>query len=274
MKIFLDSANIEEIEKAYAVGADGVTTNPSLLKQALAELKKGRKKPNIEEYLSEILIMAKGTPVSLEVGALDYEGMVKEGTALYEKFNQFANNVVIKIPISTSLNGKTKLTDGLRAIRTLAQARIPVNCTLVFTPEQALLAAKAGATYVSPFAGRVDDYIRGVHGIGFEKADYFPSEGIRKGDARIQDNGIVSGADLVKQCALIMKQYNFKTQVLAASIRNPRQLREVALAGAHIATVPFDVLQQVLIHAKTIEGVKKFSDDLPSEYAKIARSRK
>ena len=151
---------------------------------------------------------------------------------------------------------------------------MPVNVTLVFTPEQALIAAKAGATYVSLFAGRVDDYIREQHNIGFEKGDYWPEDGIIKDNRHIQDNGILSGAYLVKQTVLIFTRYNLKTQVLASSIRNPRQLREVAIAGAHIATVPFDVLQASLVHPKTIEGVKKFSDDVPPEYARVAQSRK
>ncbi len=275
MKLFIDTASLEEIEKAYASGlVDGVTTNPTLLKKAMDELKKKKRKLDMATYLGEILTLAKGTPVSLEVASTDADDMIEEAQSLYNRFNPIANNVVIKIPINTSMTGKAKNTEGLRAVRALVQARIPVNVTLVFTPEQALLAAKAGATYISPFVGRVDDYIREQHGIGFEKADYFPAEGIRKGDLKIQDNGIVSGVDLVAKCVAIIRNYNFKTQVLAASIRNTRQLREVALAGAHVATAPFDVLQQTLVHAKTIEGMKQFTDDVPNEYARLARSKK
>src|SRR3989344_2395173 len=243
MKLFIDTASLEEIEKAYASGlVDGVTTNPSLLKKALDELKKKKRKLDMTTYLTEILTLAKGTPVSLEVASTDADDMIEEAQALYNRFNPIANNVVIKIPINTSMTGKAKNTEGLRAVRALVQARIPVNVTLVFTPEQALLAAKAGATYVSLFVGRIDDYIREQHGIGFEKADYFPAEGIRKGDIRIQDNGIVSGVDMVAKCVAIIKNYNFKAQILAASIRNTRQLREIALVGAHIATAPFEIL--------------------------------
>src|SRR3989344_6548117 len=146
MKLFIDSANLEEIEKAYATGViDGITTNPSLLKKALSDLKKGKKKFSIEEYVTDILIIAKNTPVSLEVNSTDHDAIVKEATALYNRFNPISNNVYIKVPINTSLTGKTKQTEAIRAIKTLTQARIPVNATLVFTPEQALLAAKAGA---------------------------------------------------------------------------------------------------------------------------------
>lgn len=272
MKLFIDSAHLEEVEKAYATGIiDGVTTNPTLLKHALDEQKKKKRKLDLATYLTELLTIAKGTPVSLEVTKTDAEGMIDEGTALYQRFSPVANNVCIKIPINTSLTGKAKNVEGIRAIKALAQARIPVNATLVFTPEQALMAAKAGATYISLFVGREDDYIRAQHGIGFDKGDYYPAEGIRKGDAHVQDNGIVSGVDLVKQCVAIIRTYGLKAQILAASIRNARQLREVALAGTHVATIPYDVFQASLVHAKTLEGVKQFTEDVPSEYTKLGK---
>ena len=275
MKLFIDTASLDEIEKAYAAGiVDGVTTNPSLLKKAVDEMKKKKRKLDLATYITEILTVAKGTPVSLEVASTDANDMIEEGTTLYNRFNPVANNVVIKIPINTSLTGKAKNTEGLRAIRSLVQARIPVNVTLVFTPEQALLAAKAGATYISPFVGRVDDYIRAVHGIGFEKADYYPAEGYTHAGKHLSDNGLVSGVDLVKQCVTVIKTYGFKAQVLAASIRNTRQLREAALAGAHVATVPFEVLQQALVHPKTVEGMKQFTDDVPNEYVRLAKGKK
>lgn len=275
MKLFIDSAALEELEKAYATGiVDGVTTNPSLLKTALEEMRKKKKKLDMATYLTELVLLAKGTPVSLEVAGTDANAMIEEGHTLYTRFNPLANNVVIKIPINTSATGKAKNLEGLRAIKALAQARIPVNATLIFTPEQALLAAKAGASYVSPFVGREDDYVRTQHGLGFEKNDYYPAEGHIASGKHIQDNGILSGVDLVTKCTHIMKMYGFKTQVLAASIRNARQLREVALAGAHIATVSFEILQQALVHAKTVEGVKAFDNDLPTEYAKLAQGKK
>src|SRR3989344_2858495 len=272
MKLFIDSANLEEIEKAYATGViDGITTNPSLLKKALSDLKKGKKKFSIEEYVTDILIIAKNPPVSLEVNSTDHDAIVKEATALYNHFNPISNNVYIKVPINTSLTGKTKQTEAIRAIKTLTQSRIPVNATLVFTPEQALLAAKAGASIVSIFTGRIDDYIRTQHGIGFEKQDYYPQDGLVKDGKHVQDNGIVSGVDCVKQAVSIIKQHNLRSMILAASIRNTRQLREVALAGAHIATVPFDVIMSSLNHPKTLEGIKIFSDDVPNEYLKLLK---
>lgn len=275
MKLFLDSANLDEIEKAYAAGViDGVTTNPSLLKKAIDEMRKKKRKMDMAGYISELLVIAKGTPVSLEVSSGDADDMIEEGRALYSRFNAIANNVVIKVPVNSSATGKAKNFEGLRAIRGLAQTRIPVNATLVFTPEQALLAAKAGATYVSPFAGRVDDYLRAQHGIGFEKGDYYPQEGYVHNGKHIQDNGIVSGMDVVAKCVALMRVYGFKTQVLAASIRNTRQLREAALAGAHIATIPLEVLNASLVHAKTLEGVKQFADDMPNDYAKLAKGKK
>jgi len=257
VKIFLDSAILSEIEESYASGiVDGVTTNPSLMKKAVEELKRSGENVSLESYIKKILLATKGTPVSLEVTATKYGDMVKEGKVLYRKFNATAKNVVIKIPVNTS---QVENFDGIKAIKTLSDAGIPVNCTLIFTPEQALLAAKAGAKMVSPFAGRIDDALR--EGERFDKADYYPAIG--KGR---QDNGVVSGVDLVAQCVRIFKTHGIKSRVLAASIRNTRQLREMALAGADIATVPFYVLKDALKHAKTAEGMRKFSEDAVPEY--------
>jgi transaldolase len=271
MKIFLDSAHIREIEEAYETGiVNGVTTNPSLIKQALSEKKKG-KKIDLSDYIQDILSTARGTPVSLEVTETETQAMVDEALSLYNRFNPIANNVYIKIPVNSSLKGKNRPFDSLKAIRALVQSNVPINATLVFTPEQALLAAKAGARIVSIFAGRMDDYIRLQHGIGFEKTDYFPAEGTKKGDMHVQDNGIVSGIDLVAKCSQILRSYNLKSEVLAASIRNTRQLREAALAGAHIATIPLDVLKLSIAHPKTVEGLTQFLEDVPNEYKKLRK---
>ncbi len=158
--------------------------------------------------------------------------------------------------------------DGLRAIHTLAGEDIPVNCTLIFTPEQALLAARAGPGIVSPFSGRVDDLLRETNGLSFEKTDYFPAAGLEEGEV-IDDNGVVSGVDPVEQCVDILSQAESPAEVLAASIRNPRQAREVALAGAHISTLPFDVLRELLVHVKTVEGMEKFTRDVVPDYAEL-----
>ncbi|MBT4445901.1 transaldolase, partial [archaeon] len=160
MKIFIDSADIDEIKQAYAWGiADGVTTNPSLLKKAVDKRKKKGQKLNLKTYINEILKVAKGTPVSLEVTETTAAGMIKQGKALYKMFNKVAKNVYIKIPINPAFkNSDSTHFDGIIAIKALSKAKIPTNCTLIFTPEQALLAAKAGASFVSPFAGRVDDF--------------------------------------------------------------------------------------------------------------------
>jgi len=256
MKIFVDTAKLSEIKEAMSWGiVDGVTTNPSLIRKAVEEEKRNM---SLEEYVAEILrSVGEGKPVSLEVMSLKAEDMVDEAKILYEKFNDIAHNVVIKIPINTYAG----YYEGLKAIKTLSEIGIPVNCTLVMTPEQALLAAKAGARYVSPFAGRIDDYIREsklgmIRGKDFQKGDYYPWDG--KG---VDDNGIRSGADLVEKTVMLLENYNYETEVIASSIRNPRQVREVAMIGVHIATIPFHVLEQMLLHPKTEEGVKKFSED-------------
>jgi len=129
--------------------------------------------------------------------------------------------------------------------------------------------AKAGAKYVSPFAGRIDDYIRSENNIAFKKSDYFPMDGWESEDTILEDNGIVSGIDLIDQIVCIFDIYNFKTEVLAASMRNARQVREAALVGAHIATCPYDVIEQLLVHFKSQEGMKKFTDDIVLEYAEL-----
>jgi transaldolase len=157
--------------------------------------------------------------------------------------------------------------DGLRAIEKLSESGIPVNSTLIFTPEQALMAAKAGATFVSPFAGRIDDYIRTQYNIQFAKPDYFPAEGIEKDGQLLEDNGIVSGIDLVGQIVEIFSQYEIGSEVLAASLRNARQTREAALVGADIVTLPLYVLRDLLDHYKTREGMKNFTRDVVPEYA-------
>src|SRR3989344_3144209 len=182
MKIFLDTAILEEIEQAESYGLlEGVTTNPSLMKKAAEALKKKGEKIDLENYIRKILIVDKGKPGSLEVTTTTYQGMAAEGKALFRRFNPAAKNVVIKIPVNPALEeGAASSFDGLKAIRELSQEKIPVNCTLIFTPEQALLAAKAGAAYVSPFAGRIDDMLRKRAGVKFEKTDYYPAKGMEK----------------------------------------------------------------------------------------------
>ena len=256
MKIFIDTAKISEIKEAISWGiVDGVTTNPSLIRKAVESEAKGMK---LEDYISEILKVAgKNRPVSLEVMSLKADDMVREATILYTKFNDIAGNVVIKIPINTYMG----YYEGLKAIKALSEKGIPVNCTLIMTPEQALLAAKAGARYVSPFAGRVDDYIRETklglkRGKDFQKGDYYPWDG--KG---VEEKKKKSGSNLVEKTVMILENYDYETEVIASSIRNARQVREVAIIGTHIATIPFKVLEEMLLHPKTEEGVKKFSED-------------
>jgi transaldolase len=268
IKIFLDSAKISEIKEARELGIiDGVTTNPSLIKKALQE----KKRQSLESYIKDILKICKGIPVSLEVTKYTYKEMIEEAKTLFKRFNKINHSIYIKIPINPAFNKNKNNFDGIRAIRTLSKKRIPVNCTLIFTPEQALLAAKAGAKIVSPFTGRIDDFIRQQNKIRFKKPDYFPASGIHKKGKILEDNGIISGVDLIAQCVAIIKAHNYETEVLAASIRNPRQLREVALAGADIATVPFYVLEQSLIHKKTTEGMEKFVKDTVKEYANLMK---
>ena len=273
MKIFIDSARLDEIQQAYSFGIiDGVTTNPSLLKKAVVKLQEAGEKITIKEYIKKILNVANGTPVSLEVTETSSEGMVQQAKKLYKIFNPVANNVNKKIPVNPSFPGqKGKDFDGIKTIKALSKIGIPVNCTLIFTPEQALLAAKAGANFVSPFAGRIDDYIRSQNKIDFKKSDYFPADGWEIKNTILDDNGIVSGIDLVEQIIDVFEIYDIETEVLAASIRNVRQAREAMLIGADIATIPFDVIRELLIHYKTQEGMKKFTDDIVAEYADLMK---
>ncbi|MDD5018694.1 MAG: transaldolase family protein, partial [Eubacteriales bacterium] len=249
MKLFLDTANLQEIKEAVSWGIiEGVTTNPSLIKKAVLELKKSHEDTNMDNYIKKILATAgRMCPVSLEVPGLDADDMVNQGMYLYEKFDQVTGNVVIKIPVCTmNSKGEGNLFDGIMAIRRLTDERIPVNATLIFTPEQALLAAKAGAEYVSPFAGRIDDRIRRAAGVSFDKSEYFPAEGIsdtENPDMIITDQGLLSGVDLVSRIADIFIEYEIECEIIAASIRNAIQAREMAEVGAHIATIPFSVLK-------------------------------
>ncbi len=276
MKIFIDSADIDEIKQAFAWGiADGVTTNPSLMKKAVDRRKKRGKRLDLKSYIKEILKVARGTPVSLEVTETSYEGMVKQGKALYKLFNPVAKNVYIKIPVNPAFkNADATHFDGVRAIKELSRAKIPTNCTLIFTPEQALLAAKAGASFVSPFAGRIDDLIRKENRVKFEKTDYYPVQGREKKGKIWNDNGINSGIDLVSQCSILLRNYGLKTQVLAASLRNTRQVREAALVGADIATIPLGVIQDMLKHKKTYEGMEKFTKDIVPAYVALTKGKR
>lgn len=208
MKIFLDTASVTEIKEGVALGVvDGVTTNPSLI---------AREKRPFRPLVEEICASVPGD-VSLEVVAVDVDGMVKEG----EELAQIALNVVVKCPLTR---------DGLKAVRRLSRQGIRCNQTLCFSPAQALLSAKAGATYISPFLGRLDDIAH-------------------------------VGMDLVRDIALIYRNYGFPTQVLAASIRNPLHVVDAAKAGAHVATMPFAVLDQLIKHPLTDIGLAKFLDD-------------
>jgi transaldolase len=216
MKIFLDTANVAEIKEGVAIGVvDGVTTNPSLI---------AKEKRPFRPLVEEICSIVPGD-VSLEVVATDFEGMIKEGQALA----QVAPNAVVKVPLTQ---------DGLKAVKYLSGKGIRLNQTLCFSAPQALLSAKAGATYISPFLGRLDD-IAAV------------------------------GMDLIRDICEIYRNYGFKTQVLAASIRNPLHVVDAAKAGAHVCTMPFNVLQQLMKHPLTDIGLKKFLDDWAKSGAKL-----
>jgi transaldolase len=286
MKIFVDTAELGEIEQANSWGVlDGVTTNPSLLKKAVEARRdatsESRTKPgeslDIESYLERILrTVGPGKPVSLEVIGTTYSAMRAEALRLYERFNPVAQNAVIKVPVNPTLKpGEGDEADGLRTIAELAGRGIPVNVTLVMNPTQALLAAKAGAAYVSPFAGRIDDFLRTELGMSFDKMDYYPAEGMPRahGPGIHHDNGIVSGVDLVRRIVAIFDTYSIATEVIAASLRNPRQVAEVAEAGADIATVPFSVLGAMLRHPKTVEGMQHFVADVVEEYRRFFEPR-
>jgi transaldolase len=208
MQIFIDSADVREIREAAAMGViDGCTTNPSLV------AKVGRK---LEEVIPEICTIVDG-PVSAEVISTDAEGMIREGRELAK----IHKNVVVKIPL---------IADGLKAVRVFSAEGIKTNVTLCFSPMQAMLAAKAGATYISPFVGRLDD---------------------------IQAEGM----ELIEQIVTIYENYGFDTQVLVASVRSPMHLVQSALIGAHCATVPFNVIAQLLKHPLTDKGLEQFLAD-------------
>lgn len=208
MQFFIDTANLQEIRSAMDMGlVDGVTTNPSLMS------KEGQ---DWHEIAAEICRLVPG-PVSLEVIALDAEGMVAEARELVK----YGPNVVVKVPMTA---------EGMKAVRILKSMDIDTNVTLVFSAAQALVAAKAGAAYVSPFLGRLDD-------IGAE------------------------GMDLVRQILDIYDNYGFTTRIIAASVRSPLHVRDAALAGAHIATIPFKTLAQILMHPLTDRGIEAFLKD-------------
>ncbi len=209
MKFFIDTANLKEIKEANELGLiDGVTTNPSLI------AKEG--KVDFKKHLAKICEMVDGD-ISAEVTSLDADGMLKEG----REFAKVAPNVVVKCPLTL---------DGLKATRIFREEGTKVNVTLCFSAAQALLAAKAGASYISPFVGRLDD---------------------------IGQNGMSLIADIVQ----IYDNYNYDTEVLVASVRHPMHIVESALLGAHVATIPFKVIQQLVKHPLTDKGLESFLSD-------------
>ncbi|MBZ9621487.1 fructose-6-phosphate aldolase [Clostridium sp. FP2] len=208
MKIFIDTANVNEIKKAAELGIiDGVTTNPSLI------AKEGR---NIKEVIEEICAIVDG-PISAEVINMTASKMVEEGREL----SKLHKNVVVKIPMCE---------EGLKAVNILSKENIKTNVTLIFSPQQALLASKAGANYVSPFMGRLDD-------IG------------------------ASSSQVISDIAQIFKMYNINTEIIAASIRNPIHILDCAKVGANIATIPYNLIMDMIKHPLTDKGIAKFLAD-------------
>jgi transaldolase len=208
MKFFLDTADVREIREGLSLGlVDGVTTNPSLI------AKTGRKFREVVEEICEIV----PGPVSVEVVGTDVETMMKEA----REYARIRSNVVVKVPL---------IPEGLKAVRRCSQEGIRTNVTLCFSPTQALLAAKAGASYISPFIGRLDD----IHQPGME---------------------------VVRQTLQIYRNYGYATEVLVASIRNPLHVMEAAVAGAHVATIPLPVLVQLAKHPLTDLGLERFLAD-------------
>jgi transaldolase len=209
MKFFIDTANPDEIKAAYEMGViDGVTTNPTLI---------SKEKKDFESLIEEICKIIKGLPVSLEVLSLNSEGMIEEARRL----SRMGENIVVKIPMTT---------EGLKAIKALVSEGIKTNTTLVFSPTQALLAAKAGTTYVSPFIGRLDDIAQ-------------------------------TGMDLIEQIVTIFDNYGFESEVIVASIRHPIHVLEAALIGADVATIPYKVIEQLVKHPLTDIGIERFLAD-------------
>lgn len=213
MKFFIDTANLDQIKEAYDMGVlDGVTTNPSLMaREGISGVE------NQHKHYVDICNIVKDGDVSAEVIATDYEGMLREGREL----RKLHKNIVVKIPC---------IADGIKAIKTFTSEGIPTNCTLVFSVGQALLAAKAGARYVSPFVGRLDD---------------------------ICEDGIKLVADIVK----MYRYYGFKTQVLAASIRNTKHIIQCMEVGADVATCPLAAIKGLLKHPLTDKGLEQFLAD-------------
>jgi len=208
MKFFIDTANIDEIKEAASLGVlDGVTTNPSLV------AKEGK---DFRKLLDEICAIVDG-PISAEVVSTDVEGIMKEGREL----SKIHKNIVVKVPL---------IKDGLKAVKRLKSEGIRANVTLCFSANQALMAAKAGAYFISPFIGRLDD---------------------------ISHNGM----ELIKQIVTIYKNYNYETEVLVASVRHPLHVVDAAMIGAHICTMPFKVIDQLIKHPLTDIGLEKFLAD-------------
>ena len=208
MKFFLDTANVDQIKRINNLGlCDGVTTNPSLIK------KEGR---DFKEVVTEIASFVDG-PISAEVTSYEYEKMIKEARDI----SKWSDNIVVKIPMTE---------DGLRAINTLSKEGIKTNCTLIFSVSQGIMAAKAGANYISPFIGRIDD-------MGED------------------------GGELIYRLKTVLDNYGLESEIIAASIRTNKNLEDAAIAGAHIATIPGTLFEKMWIHPLTTQGIENFKKD-------------
>lgn len=273
MKIFIDSAKLSEIERVHACGIlDGITTNPGLIKDAMEDLKEKGESLSIWEYTDRLLMQSSGLPVILGVTESSSAGIADQGRALFYLFNPVAGNVYLKVPVNPSFEGESgREFDGIKAIKTLSAAGIPVTATFIFTPEQALLAAKAGAKIVSLHAGKLDDYILSKHGVSAGAACCLPAEGLKMQNGVLDDDGIVSGVHLIKETVELFKKCNIQTEVMAASIRTTRQAREAALAGAHIETLTIGMIEQLMSHPKTLEGMELFKQGILQEYADLTK---
>ena len=285
MQLYLDSAKLDEIKKLSSLGLiHGVTTNPSLIKIAAESMPD---KPDLESYIKELQKAFYG-PLSVEVISTDRQSMYREAMLIKEKFGMHNNNVVVKIPICTAKEMDDKNWDsGLEIIKSLSLQNIPVNTTLVLSPSQALLAANAGAKYVSPFAGRLDDYLVKAYfpGTKRSKSDYFPREGMTASNSKdvgtaiqrvihglpnyVNDDGTVSGVHLVGRIVTVLKNSNLDCKVLAASLRNPRQVVEMAEVGADIATVDYNTIVAMAMHQVSCDGIRRFAQDTIEEYRKL-----
>jgi len=271
MKLFLDSANIDEIKELNKYGLIyGVTTTVKSIKRYV---QKEEEDINLKKYMKSMLKINRKIPFFFDINDINKETFLKNGKNLYEELRKHymfirISNLYMNVPIDFSFSYVPDF-NGLRMIRNFKENKIPVNASLITKPEQALLAAEAGAKFVTINIGDVDDFIRKSSKVKFKENDYFPAQGLKKRGKVIEDEGIVSGIDLVYECVALFKERKNGCKIIVSDIRNSKQLREAMFTGADYVSAPYSLIKEGLHHDQTVKSLISYTRNVFEDYLNL-----